>query len=229
MINKIYSDIYAHLLQEFPREACGIVAEVNGEVKYLPAENLAQNNEDFIMSPECLEYVDDVNGRVLYIVHTHPHSSCAPSTSDLLSIEEHGYPWLIMDMQQQVKIIRPQAQALEGREFNYGINDCFTLVTDYYKQVLDIEITEFPRISKHWWDDFGSVFEQLRIQHGFRHVGDLKPHDILIMKLNERIPNHFAIYLGDGKMLHHPIGRLSLVENLTPQYYKAITYKLRKE
>lgn len=229
MISKLYSEIYAHLLKEFPREACGIIAEVKEQILYIPAENLAQNNEDFIMSPECLEYVEDLGGRVLYIVHTHPHSSCNPSSADLIGIEEHGYPWLIMDKQQQVKIVRPQAQALEGREFKYGINDCFTLVTDYYKQVLGVEITEFPRLSKYWWSDFGEVFEQLRIEHGFKHVEDLKPHDIIIMKFNERIPNHFAVYLGDGKILHHPIGRLSLVESLSPQYYKAITHKLRKE
>lgn len=230
LVQKIYDEIYGHLQAALPKEACGVIAKIKNEIKYIRAENLADNNDDFILDPSCLEYVDDINGKVLYIVHTHPRSSCQPSSSDLQSIEEHGYPWIIMDSNKQVSITRPPCGPLLGREFNYGVADCLALVVDYYKTKFNVQIQEVPRFSTHWWSDFGMDFNQLLAQYTeFEIVNNIKEHDILIMKLTEKIPNHFAIYVGSGKIMHHAVGRLSVIENLSPDDFKNITHILRRK
>lgn len=98
--------IAEHMEQELPRECCGFIGKKGKEIKYYPCTNVSTNIEDFIISPDEVEYFEDTGGELLYIVHSHPRSSNSPSEADLIGIQEHGIPWIIMDINKNVSINR---------------------------------------------------------------------------------------------------------------------------
>ena len=233
--DKLLAEIQEHLIQESPRECCGLIAKKHKEVKYFPCTNIATNIEDFIIDPEEVAYIEDTNWELVYIVHSHPNTDCQPSSSDLLGIEEHRIPWIIMDSNKNISINYPEktetySLPLEGREFKYGELDCLTLVQDYYWQKLNKpSLPVLKRISKNWWSEYGHIFESIYTQMGLVKVDAPQEHDILLMTLNNGTPNHLAIYLGNNKILHHAVNRLSCVENLTNEDYSNICYILRRK
>ena len=58
---------------------------------------------------------------------------------------------------------------------------------------------------------------------GFYPVhGELEEGDVIIMQVRAYEPNHAAIYLGEGLMLHHLYGRLSS-RDVYGGYWKDVT------
>lgn len=230
MIEELYNKIYQHLQAELPREACGIIIRTREQnIEYVPANNLATNDDDFILDPECLAYAEDIEADILYIVHTHPRTGCNPSASDIIGINSGTIPWIIMDSTKQVSITRPDCGPLVGREFNYGVADCFSLAVDYYSSNFNIKMPEVLRLSQYWWQDYGTNINQVAENLGFDVVDYFKENDMLLINLNSKIPNHFAIYLGNNKILHHPVGRLSVIEELPHKYLQSITHIFRRK
>lgn len=79
-------------------------------------------------------------------------------------------------------------------------------------------------------------WQSLLIKNDFVKVKDLRKHDIVLTKsfyenFNKKFqityPIHAAIYLGDGKILHHPFGRESAVEAFGEKEKLAITHIFR--
>jgi hypothetical protein len=74
--------------------------------------------------------------------------------------------------------------------------------------------------------------------NGFKEVKDLKKHDLILTKTwNEKWNEEFGIdygihsmiYLGDGKILHHPWKTKSKIEKFKTKYKQVITNILRHE
>lgn len=90
---------------------------------------------------------------------------------------------------------------LVGRPFSHGHLDCIQLVNDYYKRELGIILPNFER-HDGWWDDGRSdLYTEGFPKAGFVRVdGEPRKHDVLLMQIRSknRVPNHAAIYLGDG-------------------------------
>ena len=49
------------------------------------------------------------------------------------------------------------------------------------------------------------------------------------MKIGSSMPNHGAIYLGEGKILHHLAGRFSTIQDLTLSYKQKIAVIYRNK
>ena len=45
-------EIEEHFKKEYPREGCGIIAIVKGKKKWFPCTNVAEDDEDFIISSQ---------------------------------------------------------------------------------------------------------------------------------------------------------------------------------
>jgi len=112
-------------------------------------------------------------------------------------------------------------QSLLGRQWSYGVNDCFSLVRDWFK-LQGVRLPEFSRP-----DDLevcDSVFLQQAEAIGFEQVAleQRMPGDILIMRLETRTPMHAAILLPDEQILHQRQNSLSAVEPLRRYYIERI-------
>lgn len=81
-------DIIAHVLKEDPKEACGLIAGIQGYVvKLYHMKNIADSPHRFSMDPSDLLHVNremDTNGwDLLAIYHSHTHSEAYPSSTDV--------------------------------------------------------------------------------------------------------------------------------------------------
>jgi proteasome lid subunit RPN8/RPN11 len=208
----LHSDIALHARLEFPRECCGLVISLRGEVHYMPCGNLAPAATDgFVLDPREYAAAADV-GTVLAIVHSHPNASAHPSMADRVMCERTGLPWLIMGWPSGV-MTRTEPVGwrapLIGREFHHGVLDCYTLIQDYYAQQLGLVLPDFER-ADGWWDRGGNLYRDNFTAAGFRLVdGPPREHDVLLMRVGARVDNHAGVFTA-GCLLHHLYGRLSV-------------------
>ncbi len=110
---------------------------------------------------------------------------------------------------------------LVGREWKYGIFDCYSIVRDYYA-LLGIDLPDYERPEDP--DTCKSIFLNDAKKLNFYEVDieQRKPNDVLIMKLWTKEPMHGAIYLKNDMILHQKFESLSCVEYLN-HYYKRRT------
>lgn len=212
MTEEILQEIRDHAAREYPRESCGVVIIRKGRERYVPCRNQATTGEHFILDHEEYAAAEE-QGEVVMIVHSHPNAPPIPSQADRVSCESTGVPWLIMNWPTgNAQIFEPGGYRapLVGRQFCFGVLDCYTLIRDYYRETLQIELPDFPRRDGFWHRG-----EELYLDHfeeaGFVPVepASLRPHDVVLMRLSSPVVNHGAIYLGDDRILHHPMHRLS--------------------
>lgn len=205
-----YTHILAHAKAEYPRECCGVVIIFKGREKYIPCRNVSPELGNFIIDKEDYANAEDI-GEIVKIVHSHPSESPNPSAADLVAIEQTGIPWIIVNPLTEVFTETSPSgykAPLIGRPFYHGLLDCYALVRDYYKSELNIDLPNYTR-EADWWDKGFNLYTDNLEHAGFRRVSDLQKHDMIVMYLNSRVPNHAGVYLGDGIILHHVQGRLS--------------------
>lgn len=110
-------------------------------------------------------------------------------------------------------------RALVGQEWDYGKQDCYTLVQQYYKQ-LGVQLRDFERPEDLGTTD--SIFLKHAKSLGFKQVelNNRQESDVLLMRLGTRSPMHAAIYLGNDRILHQRMDSISAVEPLRQYYWK---------
>lgn len=117
-------------------------------------------------------------------------------------------------------------QALLGRQWDYGKNDCYSLLREYYA-LLGIELPDFPRPESLKRTE--SIFLKYARATGFQEVAfeDRERHDVLIMRLGTKTPMHAAIYVGGDKILHQRMNSLSALEPLGRYYRQSVAAVFR--
>jgi cell wall-associated NlpC family hydrolase len=119
---------------------------------------------------------------------------------------------------------------LLGKPFQHGVQDCFTLVRDFYFDNYGIELTNYAR-PDNWWHQGLSLYRDAITPEGFevlpKNVRLLRPGDGILMAILATEPNHAAIYIGNGKMIHHPFGKLSTIDGLDVRWQTRVTNYLR--
>lgn len=208
-----------HAVEKCPEEICGVIGVYKGKYKYIRCENISENKKNnFVLNPIDYAKAEDMM-EITHIVHSHPNVKPEPSQADLVSIEKGVLPWLIVNPRtSEHTITEPSGYSapMIGREFSFGILDCYSIIKDYYSRELDIELPEPERTDKFWErgenlyvDNFASAgFERIQ----FDTINDLKANDIILMMASSSIANHAAVYLGDSKMIHHMQNRLSSID-----------------
>lgn len=202
-----------HAAAEYPREACGLVVVVRGRARYVPCRNLATDDEHFVLPKQDFAAAADL-GEVTAVVHSHPDLSAEPSQADRVACEASGLPWHIVAYpDDDLRTIEPcgYEAPLVGRQFAHGVLDCYSLVRDWYARERGIVLPDFDR-HDGWWQHGEDLYMQHYAEAGFVAISQDQPEvagDVILMQLRSPVPNHAAVYLGDGHMLHHLHGRLS--------------------
>ena len=209
-----------------PREACGFVTRTRQLVEVANRER--DPNAAFDAGP--LHEMEEREGEALAIWHTHPEDQ-PPSAQDVVQCAATFLPWVIAGPS-QLWVIHPESRAYAGRDFVYGIEDCWTLVSDWHAQEAGIHMPWFDRPPDGWWRTAGTspyVAHAEAFGFGllpFREVGveNLRRGDVLLMQIAGRRVNHAAVYMGGGTILHHLYGHLSRPEMLDGRLQKATHY-----
>lgn len=213
-----------------PREACGLLVEVNELVDFMPAENLSTEPDRFTLSPYTWAKADAL-GEIVGIVHSHVNHSPEPSPADLAACEASALPWWIYSVQSGGwSHFEPAGYTpdLVGREFVHGVADCYSIIRDYYRQRLGLALPNYSR-AVEWWEHGSDLYQDNFAAQGFREItlDQIQPGDAILMRIASKVPNHAAIYLGDGVILHHLQGIISRREPLHPAFLKRISHVLR--
>jgi proteasome lid subunit RPN8/RPN11 len=205
MTPELLGRILEHARTEAPRECCGLlIAAPDSLAEYVPCRNIAEGEDDFRIHPEDWADAED-RGHVLGVVHSHPGGPVTPSPLDLASQGSMGLPWWIV-VPETSEWARFGESPAEGRVFAWGVEDCYSLVRDHFGGLPDF--TRQPG----FWRDRNLFMDGLSVA-GFVPVqGDPEPGDGMLFAIKAEIPNHCAVYLGEGRILHHLPGRLSVAE-----------------
>ena len=217
-----------HAAHCYPRESCGVVISTSIGLAYWPCENIAATDSHFCLKPEDYANAEDA-GEVVQIVHSHPDSTPFPSVADKVACAASGVPWLIVSCP---GIAWHQFNSegytvpLIGRDFDYGVLDCYSLCQNYYERACGISLPNFDHHEK-FWETGTPLYDANYKQAGFVEVPDLQPHDAILMQIGASVANHAAIYVGDDKILHHLMTRLSALEAYRTFYRNSTVRILR--
>jgi len=222
-----------HAKDCLPEESCGLLAVVKGKEKYFPCKNLATNLcSYFIIDPDDWAFAED-RGELIAIIHSHPTGPIFPSKTDKTACEYLGLPWHIYSPEQDDWFyFEPNGYKppLLGREWVWGIADCWSLVVDWYKKEKGVKLLDYkrPTTAENFLDD--PVFEKYLPSRGFRLLEsneDLINGDVLLMNMAKYTGCHVGVYVGEQMVLHHQVGRLSSRDLLDEQMYKSIYKRYR--
>ncbi|MFM2303505.1 MAG: Synechococcus phage [Cyanobacteriota bacterium] len=197
------------------KECCGFIL-ATGEV--LGCQNQSSLPQSEFVIPTALYAANEKKTGIKAIFHSHTNGNPKFSAADVDLCHRTQKPLVLYDVHRnEFSAIDPSGKTpLIGRDFVYGIYDCFSLVRDYYAQNCGIKLPDYPRSSddcvweKAEWDWIDREYAKV----GFREVKEPKIGDVIAMSVGGIAPgiNHLAIYLGDDKFLHQRIGRKSNIE-----------------
>ena len=220
-----------HAEHSFPNEAVGVVDQ---DGVYHACDNIATDPvDDFEISDA--QYNAACGRKPAALLHSHtasPHPVTgatrppldSPTEADMIAQASMGVPWgITMAVEGGVsdpfwfgaQVERPP---LYGRVFRHGVNDCYSFIRDWYKQVADIALPEFPR-GVDWWEagEEGEKPKDLYLD-GFTQAGFLRvdrpynplPGDVFLCRVKSAVINHGGVYIGNGLIGHHLLWQLSL-------------------
>lgn len=228
----------AHAAECYPNESCGLVVMSKAGELYIPCGNAHDKpSEHFRISGEDFADASEA-GDVVAVVHSHPDASGKPSDADRVQCELSELPWHILSIgmvdgepnfgiQGYCEPCGYQAP-LVGRQFAHGILDCFTLFKDFLLREYGVKVSNYDR-EDDWWNNGGDLYSMDRLNaEGFFEIkGDMRRGDIILMNVRSKVPNHAAVYLGNGTILHHLHGRLSREESYGGYWAERTVYVVR--
>lgn len=222
MNDAIIEQIKAHAARVFPLEACGLILTIGGSLSVLECDNQSHQPEQSFLIDPLLQA--QYHGKIAAVYHSHPNRSAAPSAADIASAERCNLPFLIVNYPEcEWHSYTPRGvlpAPYVGRSFVYGVMDCLSLVSDFYRHELSIDLKDGERKDYGWWhhvEHYHAMVNGFK-SAGFQRVDVPQVNDIVVMQLQGVCPHHVGIYRGDNVILHHATG-LSR-EEMYNQYWR---------
>jgi len=222
----LQDDILQHARSTGKAEACGLIANN----AYWPCKNIHQDPESFFtLCPK--DYIKATKkGDIQALFHSHA-SLDRFSLHDIKSCKHSNLPWLMYCMATDNWHYADPTGAAPylGRQWTYGVHDCYGLVRDYYQNEFGIRLDDHERGEEFEWEQPGwNVFESNFESQGFFVCnGKKKKGDVLLMQLQAASPNHLGVIADSstGVFYHHLLGRLSEA-NVYGGYWEKNTVKV---
>ena len=224
MFNNEDKEIIKYLFDKYPEEGCGLLVNKRGKSTWIPCENIAEDKEEnFVIS--STDYIKaSLAGDLMAVVHSHPDGSAELSEHDKKTSNFLGIPYIVYSLPEVEKTVyTPEynRNPFVGREYSFGENDCYSLVRDYYREKLDINLPTTV-FEDDWWEKGFNYFDDLFEPFGFEKVDTVQENDVIVFRMMAQVPNHCGIYLGEDLFLHHAVNRLSCRESINSVWRKYI-------
>lgn len=219
-----------HAMAVFPQEAAGIV--VNGVFE--PLQNLSDSADDDVLLSDS-DLLRVANADVFF--HSHPNGIGSPSEHDMVYQQQLGIPFVILALPDPDLFAfgdQLTPQPLIGRGFRHGVQDCYGLMRDWYRE-RGIDVPDRPR-GWEWWNRGGNLYLDGMDAAGFHRIDPREATqlgDVLLFNFNHEVPMHGALVISADLLLHHASGakavdptRLSATVPRS-RYHHLATYALR--
>lgn len=222
----------------YPNEACGFVlADAKGKPFYIECENKSDDPQfQFLIDPnDFLEA--EKKGTIVGCWHTHCNIPPTASEADKQGCKNTQVPWFIGSVIEEnderrfeglelVEVDDEYEAPLIGRPYTFGVFDCFSLMRDYYKRELKIDLPELPRTERIWESEPDYMAHQAVTHFGFV---EMKPDteailgDLFFIQTGRDGADHICIYVGDDRVLHQMRNRLSRTDIYGGSYWQEHT------
>ena len=223
-----------HAKKDAPNEACGLVAIYKGKEKYFPCKNLAEDLQDqFILDPDDWINAED-QGEIVAVFHRLPNPPPPPSQADLASCEYLDLPFFIVTPEtSDWYYFEPSGykKNLIGREWKWQIQDCWSLIEDWFKEKKGIKLKHWDRPKSPKEFSEKPLFEHGLPLTGFVELDkddDLEIGYVLLMDTtNTGKLDHVALFIGDQTILQHCVKRLSSRETYDQNWIECTKKRYR--
>ena len=226
---KIKNSIKKHSKNEYPKECCGFIIKENDKFKCISTKNISINPEENF-EIQSIDFLNIKNKykKIYYIYHSHTNENKDFSEKDVNCSDILNIPIIMYNTKYDIlKIYEPikTKQEYVGRYYQHGKYDCFKLIEDFYKNELNITFDydrDFYKKSLTEMNIKDEIFKHFE-KNNFEIVKneDYQINDIFLIDFfGVKDPKHFALYLGDFKILHQPMSGFSKIENYSTFYRK---------
>jgi proteasome lid subunit RPN8/RPN11 len=227
--------MFKHAEEVQPLECCGVIAD--GE--YVRLANQATEHDTFAMDMRGFRDVAKAH-KIEAVVHSHVYLPPLASDADLSACEATNLPWVIISWPLGTwGVIEPHGYRapLVGRQWAWGVHDCFALIRDGFEAYAGIRIPDFERDWMFWRRGENLIVEHYKDAGFVQMPPDTPPQhcDVMGMRVGAPIINHLGLYLVDpasgtgGVLLHQLMHRLSIREVYGGTYLRATELHLRHE
>ena len=177
----------------YPQEACGFILQDGSLVE---CQNHSTVEDQFIISAEDYAEYDE---QIAAVWHTHANFPRF-SEADIRACKSLNLPFAVWDCgSSQLLWLDPrQSAGLLQRPWNYGINDCYAAIRDWYFQQLGVQLGDYTRNYDGEWTSRGFVYfeENFKVE-GFLPVPvgqPLERGDVVMFRIrNDATCNHVAV------------------------------------
>lgn len=216
-------------------EICGFIYHNMTDIFIYPCENISLDKKNnFEISADdylkCLKL-----GKILAIYHSHPDTDQAQngfSKEDLETADEIEIPMRMYSVRYKEwheYIPKGYNLPLIGEPFLWGEKDCFGLIRTFLRQEKGIYLNDYPRDKNFQHSDNNQILENIE-KENYYSIGStalLKKHDILLFNSGRANVQHMAVFMGNSRILHHPLNSLSIIDIFNDKWQQRLQHVLR--
>jgi proteasome lid subunit RPN8/RPN11 len=233
-ITILEDEIRTHAKKVSPREACGFIIGESENPRLFFVDNISETPmNNFLIHPK--QYLEaEQHGKIIGIFHSHPRHLPIPSHADQTICNKGNVPWYIYSLVSDafaITIPNADEAPILGRQFIWGVYDCYTLIRDYYKQELGIVFPQADYYEERFWEKGNNYYLDRFVNFGFKIVSDIKANDVALITIRSKpkVPNHAGVIMGNGLILHHLQDRLSTTDVYGDSWRRMTLYTIRHE
>lgn len=230
-----FAQIAEHAESTPAQEVCGfLLLDGKGSLEVMRVPNVAGDTSLHWQMPPTAYLQAKNTGKLIAMYHSHPDiqdSDENPSHDDLRCSNNADLPMFIYSLKtkrfsyhRSPALIRP----FEGRQFIVGVQDCVSLVVDYYQVNWGVKLPFVLRTPDVIEKGFSRIDEFLNDIMVKVSPESLVKDDLVTFAIgNDGRENHVGIYVGDGRILHQLQGRVSDYQTLHSSWRSRIVNVLR--
>ena len=226
----------AYVLKCYPEEAVAYI--INDSI--YPVKNASPTPLTDFAITQTEQLAARKIGTIQALLHSHPYTleqstqftydPSWPSGADMQNWIGDNIPWGIVatdgsGLSPMVWLDDNAPEPLIGREFVHGVNDCYSIIRDYFKLNKGITLKNFAR-SMDWWNSNDDLYLDNFKAAGFVEITEdqVTTDDCVLMAMFGDKISHAAVIIDNDKILHHKMKRLSGTESLSKWRRQVVKY-----